>query len=375
MRLHDSAHARPRSNKPSRSPFFWASARFPCYAVRGLTGVQLLAWWLIVAGGLVKIPQLVDRGAGIPPAFFSARKESRWSRKETLGVAEVGIASSGTARKARGSGGLPFYGRTHRYERRKCAAVPRGAGDAAWWESWCGARGAGFFLAPFIAYCKHCLSAESTPFLSALPERNAVEPQRKGRLVKGLPPLNSPRRCSIRQRLVPHCETHRLGARESVQCGIPCKRLKLQLSSAVCFYALSVYLALQAKIPTNPRLPHPAARRRTCAARTGSSERRKVSPRNRALCARFRKKRCLPPHPPAFLSGSTGFLFALKRKRVDCLHYLQRLRYINEDTSQNPAPCQRSHDVNNCGTVTKGPAPINHPRVPETKPSEAGSAR
>ena len=98
MRLHDSAHARPRSNKPSRSPFFWASARFPCYAVRGLTGVQLLAWWLIVAGGLVKIPQLVDRGAGIPPAFFSARKESRWSRKETLGVAEVGNASSGTAR-------------------------------------------------------------------------------------------------------------------------------------------------------------------------------------------------------------------------------------------------------------------------------------
>ena len=69
----------------------------------------------------------------------------------------------------------------------------------------------------------------------------------------------------------------------------------------------------------NPRLPHPGVRRRTCAARTGASDRRRVSPRNRALCARFRKKRCPSPHPPAFLSGSTGFLFALKRKRVECL--------------------------------------------------------
>ena len=146
------------------------------------------------------------------------RKESRWSRKETLRGAVVGNASSGTARRARGSGGLPFYGRTNLYERRKCAAVVRGAGDGAWWVSWCGARGAGFFLAPFIAYCKHCLSAESTPFLSALPERNAVEPQRKGRLVKGLPPLNNPRRCSIRQRQVLRKETHRLGAGESVLC-------------------------------------------------------------------------------------------------------------------------------------------------------------
>ena len=80
-----------------------------------------------MAGGLVKIPQLVERTAGIPPAFFSARKESRWSRKETLGGAAMGIASSGTARKAHGSGGLPFYVWTRLYERRKCAAGPRGA--------------------------------------------------------------------------------------------------------------------------------------------------------------------------------------------------------------------------------------------------------
>ena len=49
----------------------------------------------------------------------------------------VGIASSGTARRARGSGGLPFYGRTRRYERRKCAAVLRGAEDGAWRVSRC----------------------------------------------------------------------------------------------------------------------------------------------------------------------------------------------------------------------------------------------
>ena len=113
------------------------------------------------------------------------------------------------------------------------------------------------------------------------------------------------------------------------------------------------------KIPTNPRLPRPALRRRTCAARTGASDRRKVSPRNCALCARFRKKRCPPPHPPAFLSGSTGFLFALKRKRVECQHHVnicgiltrtpatikhhdQQLRYSNEDTGHNPAPRQLS---------------------------------
>ena len=136
-----------------------------------------------------------------------------------------------------------------------------------------------------------------------------------------------------------------------MQCGIPCKRLKLQLSSAVCFYALSVYLALQAKIPTNPRLPHPAARRRTCAARTGSSERRKVSPRNRALCARFRKKRCPPPHPSAFLSGSTGFLFALKRKRVECQQYVNNCGVLTRTPSKNPHPHR-----------TKIPAKLRIPR-------------
>ena len=91
-------------------------------------------------------------------------------------------------------------------------------------------------LVRFITHCSHCLSAESTPFLSVLPERNAVEPQRKGRLVKGLPPLNNPRRWDIRQRQVLRKETHRLGAGESVRCGIQCKRLKLQLKRAVCFY-------------------------------------------------------------------------------------------------------------------------------------------
>ena len=56
----------------------------------------------------------------------------------------VGIASSGTARKARSSGGLPFYVWSDLYERRKCAAVPRGAGYAAWWKSQCEAvRGTG----------------------------------------------------------------------------------------------------------------------------------------------------------------------------------------------------------------------------------------
>ena len=129
----------------------------------------------------------------------------------------------------------------------------------------------------------------------------------RGALVKGLPPLNNPRRCSIRQRQLLRKETHRLGAGESVRCEIQCKRLKLQLRRAVGFYALGAYLAFQAKIPAKPRLPHPAARRRTCAARTGAFDRRKVSPRNRALCARFRKKRCPPPHPQRFFPAPPAF--------------------------------------------------------------------
>ena len=59
--------------------------------------------------------------------------------ERNAGGAEVGIASSGTARFARGSGGLPFYVWSDLYERRKCAAVLRGAGDAAWLVSQCGA--------------------------------------------------------------------------------------------------------------------------------------------------------------------------------------------------------------------------------------------
>ena len=65
----------------------------------------------------------------------------------------------------------------------------------------------------------------------------------RGALVKGLPPLNNPRGRDIRQRIMPRCKSHRLGAGESVQCEIPCKRLKLQLKRAVCFYALGKYLA------------------------------------------------------------------------------------------------------------------------------------
>ena len=109
------------------------------YCTAAVDVALALARWLIGAGVLVKIPQMVGRSAGIPPAFFSARKESRWSRKETLRGAVVGNASSGTARFARGSGGLPFYVWSDLYERRKCAAVVRGAGDGDWWVSWCGA--------------------------------------------------------------------------------------------------------------------------------------------------------------------------------------------------------------------------------------------
>ena len=54
-------------------------------------------------------------------------------------------------------------------------------------------RGTWFCLVRFITYCNHCLSAESTPFLSVLPERNAVEPQRKGRFGQGANrPLTTP---------------------------------------------------------------------------------------------------------------------------------------------------------------------------------------
>ena len=55
-------------------------------------------------------------------------------------------------------------------------------------------------------------------------------------------------------------------------------------------------------------------------------------------CEMERARSDAPPHPSAFLSGSTGFLFALKRKPVECLHH-----------------------VNDCGTLTGTPAKIQHP--------------
>ena len=77
------------------------------YCTAAVDVALALARWLIGAGVLVKIPQMVGRSAGIPPAFFSARKESRWSRKETLRGAVVGIASSGTARLRAVPGAYP----------------------------------------------------------------------------------------------------------------------------------------------------------------------------------------------------------------------------------------------------------------------------
>ena len=108
------------------------------YAVQVWMGCGGLVRCGVLAGVLVNIPKFLTHCRHSTRFLFSAKRKPVEPERNAEG-AVVGIASSGTARSARGSGGSPFYGRSDLYERRKCAAVLRGAGDAAWLVSQGGA--------------------------------------------------------------------------------------------------------------------------------------------------------------------------------------------------------------------------------------------
>ena len=112
-------HPRPRSSFTEPNPLRWASSR-------GRGGV-----FEILAGVLVNIPQLLTWCWHSTRFLFSAKRKPVEPERNAEG-AVVGLASSGTARRARSSGGLPFYVWSDPYERRKCAAGLRGAGNGAW---------------------------------------------------------------------------------------------------------------------------------------------------------------------------------------------------------------------------------------------------
>ena len=92
--------------------------------------VRALARCGIVAGGFVKIPQSLNVVLAIHPLSFQREKKAGGAGKKRWGCGGRHRFFRNRA-QARGSGGLPFYVWSDRYERRKCAAVLRGAGYGA----------------------------------------------------------------------------------------------------------------------------------------------------------------------------------------------------------------------------------------------------
>ena len=84
-----------------------------------------------MAGVLVKIPQMLTWCRHSTRFLFSAKRKPVEPERNAGGCGGRQRFFRNRAR-ARGSGGLPFYVWSDLYERRKCAAVLRGAGDAAW---------------------------------------------------------------------------------------------------------------------------------------------------------------------------------------------------------------------------------------------------
>ena len=145
----------PRSSLPSRTRFAglrlgdagWLIGACSFYCVLQ-SSYQCSCWR---GAGLWPVSSLIYRSfwscCRHSTRFLFSAKRKPVEPERNAGGAVVGIASSVTARRARGSGGLPFYGRTELYERRKCAAVVQGAGDGDWWVSQCGkVRGSAWFL-------------------------------------------------------------------------------------------------------------------------------------------------------------------------------------------------------------------------------------
>ena len=133
------------------------------------------------------------------------------------------------------------------------------------------------------------------------------------------------------------------------------------------FYALGKYLSLRTKIPTKLRPSYPAVRRRTCAAHTGHSTRRKVSPRNRAQArGSGRSDAYLRTLSVSFRLHRLSFRAEKKAGGMPAVR--QQLRYINEDTSQNPAPSPPR--TTPTPALRSTPAPRN--KQTEPKPGVSG---
>ncbi len=111
------------------------------------------------------------------------------------------------------------------------------------------------------------------------------------------------------------------------------------------FYALGKYLSLRTKIPTKLRPSYPAVRRRTCP--------EEAMPTTAPLSVSFRLHR---------------LSFRAEKKAGGMPAVRQQLRYINEDTSQNPAPSPPR--TTPTPALRSTPAPRN--KQTEPKPGVSG---